>query len=161
MTIQSKIAATLLAGLALAAPTASGQVSGTRITDVERNIIQRYFDTRPRSTEGTMTRSDMQQGDRTQARSTEGRSGTSKDKGKGKGQAQDRGEKEMPRGISKKLERGGTLPPGIKKTRMPADLARELPRRPANQELTIVEDNVVLLEKTTGRILDIVRRTMR
>ena len=60
-----------------------------------------------------------------------------------------------------KLERGGTLPPGIEKTRMPADLARELPRPPADQELRIVEDNVVLLEKTTGRILDILERAVR
>ena len=151
MTIQSKIAAALFAGLVLAfaAPALSGEVGGTLITVGEKEIIKRYFDTRPRTT----------QGDSTQTRSTGGKQGKSKDKGKG--QAQGKGKKQMPRGIAKKLERGGTLPPGIEKTRMPADLARELPRRPADQELTIVEDNVVLVEKTTRRILDIFKGAAR
>ena len=168
MTIQSKIATALFAGfiLAFALPAASAEVGGTRITDVEKKIIERYFGTRTRSTQDsstqdTSTQSDSLQGDSMQAGSTGGKPGKSKDKGKGKGQAQDKGEKQMPRGIAKKLERGGTLPPGIEKTRMPADLARELPQRPADQELTIVEDNVVLMEKTTGRILDILKGSRR
>ena len=151
MTIQSKIATVLLAGfvVALAAPAVSGEVSGTLITAAEKEIIKRYFGTRDRTTQ------DATQAGSIATRSTGGKPGKSQDKGKGKGRAQGKGKKQMPRGIAKKLERGGTLPPGIEKTRMPADLARELPRRPADQELTIVEDNVVLVERTTRRILDI------
>lgn len=163
MTIQSKIAAALFAGfiLAFAVPATSDEVGGSRITDVEKKILERYFGTRSRSTQDDSIQPDSPLGDSTQARPTGGKPGKSKDKGRGKGQAQDKSKKQMPGGIAKKLERGGTLPPGIEKTRMPADLARELPKRPADQELTIVEDNVVLLEKTTGRILDILKGARR
>lgn len=149
MTIQSKIAAALFAGfvLASAAPAASDEVGGTLITAAEKQIINRYFATRTGSAEDSTALS----------RSTVGKPGKSKAAGKG----QDKGKKQMPRGIAMKLERGGRLPPGIEKTRMPADLVRQLPRRPADQELRIVEDNVVLFEKTTGRILDILERAVR
>jgi hypothetical protein len=52
-----------------------------------------------------------------------------------------------------KLARGASLPPGIEKPRMPTDPARELARRPADQQLTIVEADVVLPEQTTRQIL--------
>ncbi len=155
MTLLTRAAAVLLScfALTLAAPAFSGEVSGKLITAAEQEIIERYFDTRTRST----------QGDSTQTRSTSGKPGKSKnkDKDKDKDKDQGKGKKQTPQGIAMKLERGGTLPPGIEKTRMPADLARELPRRPADQEMRIVEDNVVLLEKTTGRILDILERAVR
>jgi Ni/Co efflux regulator RcnB len=165
MTIQSKIAAALLGALVLAfaGPAAAGEAGGSRISDDEKRIIERFFDTRSRSTRESSTKSDSRQDESTQTRSSGGTSSKSKDKGKGKGkgQAQGKGKKQMPKGIAMKLERGGTLPPGIERTRMPEDLARELPKRPADQELTIVDDNVVLMEKATGRILDIFKGARR
>jgi hypothetical protein len=160
MTLQSTIAAALLGALvfAFAGPAVSAEVGGTRITDIEKKIIERYFGAEARS-----TREGAREDESTQTRSGGGKTGKPKDtgKGKGKGQARAQDGKPMPKGIAMKLERGGTLPPGIEKTRMPEDLARELPRRPADQELTIVDDNVVLLEKATGRILDILKGSRR
>ena len=43
---------------------------------------------------------------------------------KGKGKPKKKG---LPPGIAMKLERGGTLPPGIAKQYLPADLERQLP----------------------------------
>ena len=62
---------------------------------------------------------------------------------------------ELPPGLQKQLERNGTLPPGLAKRGLPEDLGRMLPRRQDSQERVIVENDVVLVEKVTGRILDI------
>ena len=64
--------------------------------------------------------------------------------------------KGLPPGIQKKLERGGTLPPGIAKNYLPDDLEHRLPPLPQGYERTIVGNDVLLVEIDTGRIADIV-----
>lgn len=64
--------------------------------------------------------------------------------------------KGLPPGIQKKLERGGTLPPGIAKRYLPDDLEHHLPPPPYGYERTIVGNDVLLVEIDTGRIADIV-----
>jgi hypothetical protein len=71
--------------------------------------------------------------------------------GKGKGA------KGLPPGIAQKLARGGTLPPGLAKRDLPADLERRLPPVAAGTERQIVGNDVVLIEKGTNLILDIIR----
>ena len=66
-----------------------------------------------------------------------------------------KGAKDMPKGVSKKLKRGGDLPPGIKKTRLPAKLENKLPKRPKNEEYALVDDDILLIDKKTNIILDI------
>lgn len=66
-----------------------------------------------------------------------------------------KGAKEMPKGISNKLKRGGSLPPGIKRTRLPAKLASKLPKRPKNEEYALVDDDILLIDKSTKLIIDI------
>ncbi len=63
----------------------------------------------------------------------------------------------LPPGLAKQLERNGTLPPGLAKRNLPADLESELPDPAEGLERTIVENAVVLVEKATGRIIDIVK----
>ena len=70
-----------------------------------------------------------------------------KNKGNGKG---------LPPGIEMKLERGGTMPPGIAKRYLPADLERDLPPVPHGYERSIVGNDVVLVEVDTGKIADII-----
>jgi Ni/Co efflux regulator RcnB len=67
--------------------------------------------------------------------------------------------KDMPKGMDKKLARGGTLPPGIKKTRLPTKLASKLPERPKTEELVIVDEDVVLIDTATGIILDMLEKS--
>lgn len=62
--------------------------------------------------------------------------------------------KPIPPGIKKKLARGGTLPPGIAKTRMPDSLLSRLPRRDG-QELLFIDRDVYLIQKSTELILDV------
>jgi Ni/Co efflux regulator RcnB len=144
MTMLTRAAAALLAcfALTLAAPAFSGELSGRLITAAEKEIIKHYF--------GSTTGS-------SQTQSSGGKQGKSKGKGKNKG----KGAGQMPQGIAKKLQRGGTLPPGIAKRNLPSPLIRQLPRRSAGQELQVIDDNVVLIEKTTGLILDILAHVAR
>ncbi len=64
--------------------------------------------------------------------------------------------KSLPPGIQKKLERGGTMPPGIAKNYLPNDLTRELPPPPHGYERTIVGSDVLLVEAATGYIADVI-----
>lgn len=64
----------------------------------------------------------------------------------------------LPPGLQKHLEKNGQLPPGLQKRLepLPADLDRQLPRLPEYWERVIVERDVVLLDRRTNRILDII-----
>ena len=63
----------------------------------------------------------------------------------------------LPPGLAKQLEKNGTLPPGLAKRNLPADLESELPDPVEGLERTIVDNAVVLVEKATGRIIDIIQ----
>ena len=64
--------------------------------------------------------------------------------------------KGLPPGIQKKLDRGGTLPPGIAKQYLPDDLNRDLPPAPAGYERIIYGTDVLLVEIDTRKVADIV-----
>ncbi|OAZ10607.1 hypothetical protein TH4_10345 [Thalassospira tepidiphila MCCC 1A03514] len=68
-----------------------------------------------------------------------------------------KGNKGLPPGIAMKLERGGTLPPGIAKRDLPDNLISRLPARTDGALRQIVGDDVVLIEKGTEIILDVIR----
>jgi Ni/Co efflux regulator RcnB len=61
----------------------------------------------------------------------------------------------LPPGLAMQLERNGTLPPGLAKRDLPDDLRARLPRRPWGQNLVIVDDKVLLIQRATNLILDI------
>ena len=56
-----------------------------------------------------------------------------------------------------KLERGGTLPPGIAKRDLPGNVVAKLPKRSDGAIRQIVGDDVVLIERGTDIILDVIR----
>lgn len=63
----------------------------------------------------------------------------------------------LPPGLAKQLERNGTLPPGLAKRDLPNDLNAELSKPAEGLERAIVDNAVVLVEKATGRIVDIMK----
>ncbi len=67
----------------------------------------------------------------------------------------------LPPGLAKQLERNGTLPPGLAKRDLPYDLERQLPVLDDRYKRMIVDQDVVLVNKTTGVILDILRNVTR
>ena len=63
----------------------------------------------------------------------------------------------LPPGLQKHLEKNGTLPPGLQKRLqpLPTDLDGRLPRLPDYWERVILDRNVILLDRRSNRILDI------
>lgn len=68
----------------------------------------------------------------------------------------------LPPGLAKKdslppgLAKRAALPPGLAKRDLPADLEKRLPRR-STTERVIVDDDVILIEKGTEIVLDVIR----
>ncbi|WP_404426613.1 hypothetical protein [Thalassospira australica] len=85
--------------------------------------------------------------------------GDDENRGKG-GKNKGNGKGGLPPGIAMKLERGGTLPPGIAKRDLPVDLQSRLPYR-SDAIRQIVGNDVVLIEKGTDIILDVIRDVVR
>ncbi len=63
----------------------------------------------------------------------------------------------LPPGLAKQMEKNGTLPPGLAKRDLPEDLNAKLPDPVEGLERTIVDNAVILVEKATGRIVDILK----
>jgi hypothetical protein len=68
----------------------------------------------------------------------------------------------LPPGLQKKLARTGELPPGLQKRLepLPDDLHRQLPSLPEYWERVIVERDVILLDRRTNRILDVIENVI-
>lgn len=64
----------------------------------------------------------------------------------------------LPPGLQKHLEKNGRLPPGLQKRLepLPQDLDSQLPRLPDYWERVILERDVILLDRRSNRILDII-----
>lgn len=68
----------------------------------------------------------------------------------------------LPPGLQKHLEKNGQLPPGLQKRLepLPSALNRRLPPIPEYWERVIVERDVILLDRRTNRILDIIENVI-
>jgi hypothetical protein len=64
----------------------------------------------------------------------------------------------LPPGLQKHLEKNGKLPPGLQKRLepLPVDLDRRLPGLPDSWERVVLERDVMLIDRRTERILDII-----
>ncbi len=133
------------AGVASAQTPSSGMTQGgdaaaAVITALETRLIRDYFKGLGREVLGA-------------GHGNEGRGGTggrAKAKGKAKGKAK---ATHAPPGLAKR----DTLPPGLRGRGLPGDLSTALPRRRPGQEFRVFDDDVVLLESATGRVIDILR----
>ena len=97
-------------------------------------------------------------------------------KGKGKGNKARKGGKgkkhkelppgldkkdQLPPGLAKQLEKNGRLPPGLAKRDLPDDLLKRLPICGKKGKCVIAGNDVLLVEKGTELILDIIRGAVR
>ena len=64
---------------------------------------------------------------------------------------------QLPPGLQKQLDRNGTLPPGLAKRELPQDLESRLPPVEKGMERVIADSHVVLVEKASGIIKDIIK----
>jgi hypothetical protein len=68
----------------------------------------------------------------------------------------------LPPGLQKHLDKNGQLPPGLQKRLepLPADLDHTLPRLPEYWERVVLERDVILIDRRTNRILDIIENVI-
>jgi len=85
-----------------------------------------------------------------------------KGKGKSKGLPPGLAKREsLPPGLQKQLDERGRLPHGLAKRDLPDDLTAKLPKRPDDQSVVVVDKDVVLIDKATGVILDVLKDVVR
>lgn len=145
-------AALLLYGLQPAAaqtPTRTTTASITKqdvaagiINEFERRIIGQYYQG------DTYEYSEPEQSN-TKAK----RKNKSKNKGLPPGLAK---RDQLPPGLAKR----GQLPPGLAKRDLPYELEADLPRR-TGEQFYVVDSDVVLVERATGVVLDIIRNVVQ
>jgi len=68
----------------------------------------------------------------------------------------------LPPGLQKHMDKTGKLPPGLQKRLepLPPDLDARLPRLPEYWERVILERDVILIDRRTQRILDIIENVV-
>lgn len=68
----------------------------------------------------------------------------------------------LPPGLQKQLDKNGRLPPGLQKRLepLPVDLEGRLPRLPDHWERVILERDIILVDRRTERILDIIENVI-
>ena len=68
----------------------------------------------------------------------------------------------LPPGLQKHLDKNGQLPPGLQKRLepLPVDLDRRLPRLPEYWDRVVLERDVILIDRRTNRILDIIENVI-
>lgn len=133
----------------------SGKGIKERVVDVvfselERQIMSDYFGKNRLPADEATARDDRKKGKKVKKR------GKGKDKKRGlpPGLAK---KKRLPPGLARQLDRNGTLPPGLAKRDLPRLLEASLPDPWPGTERKIIDNNVVLLEKGTNLILDVLR----
>ena len=134
------LAAPAGAPLAQAGSAEGEDLAAIVFTEIEKRIIEEFFG------------KDVGQ----QAEEKESKDKDKPDKGKAQEMPPGLAKRDqLPPGLQRHLEKYGTLPPGLEKRRLPGDLESLLPRARPGTERVIVDDDVFLIQKATGLVLDI------
>ena len=70
---------------------------------------------------------------------------------------------DLPPGLEKQLERNGTLPPGLQKKLQPCpvEITRQLPPLPADYERSVIGAHIVVFNRNTSVIVDVMANVVR
>ena len=135
--------------------------------EVEKRAIEEFFG--KQAAKASKVGDDDEKGEGKKKKKKKGKK-AKKSKGKGQGKGKGRGKglppglakrDSLPPGLQKQLEKNGTLPPGLAKRGLPPELESKLPAVASDLERIIAGDDVVLLEKATGKILDIIQGVLK
>ncbi len=126
---------------------------------VTRNVMQRLFSETEKAVIGEYFSPKVSD------KKGKGKSKKARKGGKGKkhkGLPQGLAKKDqLPHGLAKQLEKNGRLPPGLAKRDLPDDLLKRLPICGKKGKCVIAGDDVLLVEKGTELILDIIRGAVK
>jgi hypothetical protein len=132
-----------------------GDLADIVFKEAEKRVIEEYYDRVP----GAKKTGDEDKDDG-------GKKAKKKDKGKGaSGKGRGNG---LPPGLAKRdqlppglAKRGNRLPPGLMKGDLPPDLENKLDDLPENVERVIVDADVLLVQKGTDMILDVIEGVIK
>lgn len=140
----------------------------TIFTEIERQVIRDVLGRAGLPTPETAT-NDADDNDYANKDEDKGKGHKKKDKKKHKKHKKDKKHKGKskskgkPPGLSKKgklppgLAKRDTLPPGLDKRELPEEITSQLPPPPAGTERVIVDSSVILVEKGTQIVLDVIK----
>jgi hypothetical protein len=137
-------------------PPAQGQsvlddIAKVVFEEAERRVIKEYYDRVP----GAKATDEQDEDKSKSAKKNKGKDKDKSAKGKGRGNGLPSGlakRDQLPPGLAK---RGNRLPPGLMKSDLPTDLEETLPKLPDNVERVVVDTDILLVQKGTDLILDV------
>jgi len=136
-----------------------GDLADIVFKEAEKHVIEEYYDRVPGAQKAA---DDDDDGKKESAKKDKGKKDKdNKSKGKGRGNG-------LPPGLAKRdqlppglARRGNQLPPGLMKGDLPSDLESKLGDLPKNVERVIVDDDVLLVQKGTDLILDVLEGVIK
>lgn len=178
-----------LMGFVLALAAAPGAMAQTNmpggvLTQEERTLIRDYFGKKLGEVMGTRkeadeshekketAKADKDDDDDAKGRGHKGKGHKAKGKHKGKGKSKGKGRGKglppglakrsaLPPGLQRQLDERGALPKGLRTDDLPDDLEKKLPPIREQFKRVVVDDDVVLIERGTNRVLDILEGVIR
>ncbi len=143
---------------------ALGDIADIVFEEIEKRAIEEYYngvpglDSSSEDTDDSEANKNKDKKDKSAKSKKDKSAKGKKDKGaKGKGRGNG-----LPPGLAKRdqlppglAKRGNQLPPGLMKSDLPPDLEKQLPKLPDNVERVVVDDDVLLVQRGTDIILDV------
>lgn len=135
-----------------------GDIADIVFKEVERRAIEEYYKRVP----SAKKESEDVDKDESEVKKSKGKKDKSA-KGKGKGRSNG-----LPPGLAKRdqlppglAKRGNQLPPGLMKSDLPPELENQLPELPEDVERVVVDDDVLLVQRGTDLILDVLEGVLK
>lgn len=130
-----------------------GDIAKVIFEEAERRVIKEYYDRVPSAKEVDDQDDDKEKSKSVKKSKNKGKK--SKSKGRGNGLPPGLAKRDqLPPGLAK---RGNRLPPGLMKGDLPPELEKTLPKLPDNVERVVVDTDVLLVQKGTDLILDVIK----
>lgn len=131
-----------------------GDIADIVFKEVEKRAIEEYYKRVPGSDGSSADMNDPE------AKKNKGNKNKSaKSKGRGNG---------LPPGLAKRdqlppgfAKRGNLLPPGLMKSDLPSDLEKQLPKLPDDVERVVVDGDVLLVQRGTNLIFDVLKGVLK
>ena len=137
------------------AQSAQSDVNQVIFSEIERRAIKRFYEA-----------IGLRNPDRDGESARGGKKSKKSKKKKNKNRAHRGKSGQMPPGLAKRrslppgLAKQQQLPPGLAKRSLPTNLENQLPPLPAGVERAVIDNNVVLIQKGTNLILDVLENVL-
>jgi len=131
-----------------------GDIADIVFKEVEKRAIEEYYKRVPG---GDTASTETEDSEVKKSKGKKDKSAKGKERGNG-----------LPPGLAKRdqlppglAKRGNLLPPGLMKSDLPPDLEKQLPKLPDDLERVVVDNDVLLVQRGTDLILDVIKGVLK